>query len=83
MAIEPDVKDWTWVLHERCPECGEDVTTIPPEDVPGLIRSSAEVWADVLSRGDIGERPSPDVWSPLEYACHVRDVFCSSTSGSP
>lgn len=21
------------------------------------------------------ERPSPRVWSPLEYACHVRDVF--------
>ncbi len=20
-------------------------------------------------------RPSPGVWSPLEYACHVRDVF--------
>ncbi len=21
------------------------------------------------------ERPAPDVWSPLEYACHVRDVL--------
>ena len=21
-AIEPDTKDWTWVLHEPCPECG-------------------------------------------------------------
>ena len=21
------------------------------------------------------DRPRPDVWSPLEYACHVRDVF--------
>ncbi len=20
-------------------------------------------------------RPAPAVWSPLEYACHVRDVF--------
>ena len=20
-------------------------------------------------------RPAPDVWSPLEYACHVRDVL--------
>jgi hypothetical protein len=26
--------------------------------------------ADALRR-----RPSADVWSPLEYACHVRDVF--------
>jgi hypothetical protein len=75
MAIEPDTKDWTWVLHERCPECGEDVATIPGEDVPGLIRSTADAWAGVLLRDDVGERPSPDVWSPLEYACHVRDVF--------
>ena len=21
------------------------------------------------------ERPAPEVWSPLEYACHVRDVL--------
>ncbi len=75
MAIEPDVKDWTWVLNERCLECGEDVATIPPDDVPRLIRSTADVWTEVLSRDDVGERPSPDVWSPLEYACHVRDVF--------
>ena len=75
MTIEPDIKDWTWVLHERCPECGEDVATIPREDVPGLIRSTADAWAGVLSCDDVAERPSPDVWSPLEYACHVRDVF--------
>lgn len=22
MAIEPDTKDWTWVLDRPCPECG-------------------------------------------------------------
>ena len=75
MSIEPDTKDWTWVLHERCSECGEDVATIPPEDVPGLIRSTAGVWAELLAGDDVRQRPSPDVWSALEYACHVRDVF--------
>ena len=32
------------------------------------------VWSDVLRRPDVRERPAPEVWSPLEYACHVRDV---------
>jgi hypothetical protein len=31
-------------------------------------------WSDVLARVDAATRPSSEVWSPLEYACHVRDV---------
>ena len=27
-----------------------------------------------LARPDAAVRPVPAVWSPLEYACHVRDV---------
>ena len=26
MTIQPDDKDWTWVLDRRCPECGLDVS---------------------------------------------------------
>ncbi|HMO11754.1 MAG TPA: DinB family protein [Actinotalea sp.] len=29
----------------------------------------------VLARPNVHDRPRPDVWSPLEYACHVRDVY--------
>jgi hypothetical protein len=28
----------------------------------------------VLERADVGRRPRPGTWSPLEYACHVRDA---------
>ncbi len=28
----------------------------------------------MLARRDVRERPAAGVWSPLEYACHVRDV---------
>jgi hypothetical protein len=28
----------------------------------------------VLARSDVAGRPRPDVWSALEYGCHVRDV---------
>jgi DinB superfamily len=27
-----------------------------------------------LGREDVRTRPTPGVWSPLEYGCHVRDV---------
>jgi hypothetical protein len=29
----------------------------------------------LLTRSDVRDRPAPSVWSPLEYGCHVRDVF--------
>jgi hypothetical protein len=29
----------------------------------------------VLARPDARTRPDPETWSPLEYACHVRDVL--------
>jgi hypothetical protein len=29
----------------------------------------------VLARARVARRPSDDMWSPLEYGCHVRDVF--------
>ena len=41
---------------------------------PTSLANTAMTWSEVLARGDAGERPAPDVWSPLEYGCHVRDV---------
>jgi hypothetical protein len=75
MAIEPDTKDWTWVLERRCPECGFDAPSVSFDDVPGLIRGNAAAWPAILARPDSRDRPRVDRWSPLEYACHVRDVF--------
>ncbi|MDQ3645456.1 MAG: DinB family protein [Actinomycetota bacterium] len=74
MPITPDVKDWTWVLERSCPECGFDTRGVTPEMISGLLRENAARWAEVLQGSDLGHRPADDVWSPLEYACHVRDV---------
>ena len=74
-AVPPDDKDWRWVLSRPCGECGFDARTVALADVPELIRGNAAGWTDVLTRDDVAIRPSPTVWSPLEYACHVRDVF--------
>jgi DinB family protein len=74
MTIIPDTKDWTWVLQRPCPECGFDTQGFPAEAVPGMIMANAAAWQPVLE-GDTRTRPEPAKWSPLEYACHVRDVF--------
>ena len=72
--IEPDTKDWTWVISRRCPECGFDASTLSHTDVADHIRTDAGEWVRRLSAPDAAERPRPTVWSALEYGCHVRDV---------
>ncbi len=42
-----------------------------------MTRAAAAEWADILAgeQATLRQRPRPDRWSALEYACHVRDVF--------
>ena len=75
MNVTPDTKDWTWVLERPCNECGFDTRTLTHDHIAPLIRETARSWVDVLARPDVRQRPNDHVWSPLEYACHVRDVF--------
>lgn len=74
MTIEPDTKDWTWVLREPCPECGFDPARVVREQLADLIHDNTRGWYSALDGPDAATRPVPAVWSPLEYACHVRDV---------
>lgn len=73
-AIEPDTKDWTWVLERPCPECGFDAASVDPAGIGEAVRDNAERWQQVLATPDAATRPGPAVWSPTEYAAHVRDV---------
>jgi hypothetical protein len=75
MTIVPDTKDWTWVLDRVCDECGYDARSVIRDHVPSAIRRSAADWLEVLATPGVRRRPGPQIWSPLEYACHVRDVF--------
>jgi len=74
MSIEPDTKDWTWVLERPCVECGFDAAAVDPASLPALFRENAAAWRPVLADEDAAVRWAPHIWSPLEYACHVRDV---------
>jgi hypothetical protein len=73
-AIEPDDKDWTWVLARPCPECGYDAAAVAPTEVADRIRRDADEWIRRLADPDAATRRRPAVWSVLEYGCHVRDV---------
>lgn len=69
----PDTRDWTFVLTEPCPECrfapgGSSAT------VGVRLRDASPRWRAVLTRPGVTTRPEPDVWSPLEYACHVLEL---------
>ena len=75
MPITPDTKDWTWVLERVCPECGFDVRSFPREEMGERLRENALEWAPLLLDPRARTRPADDVWSALEYGCHVRDVL--------
>jgi hypothetical protein len=73
---EPDTKDWTWTLSRPCPECGLSAGEIGLEEIATRAFVAAEEWVQILrSSPAVAARPNPQVWSPLEYGAHVRDVF--------
>ena len=75
MPITPDTKNWTWVLERPCPECGFEAQSFGRDDVGHLIRENTADWQRILARVDVQRRPRADFWSPLEYGCHIRDVY--------
>lgn len=75
MQIEPDTKDWTWVLAQPCPECGLAAADVAATDIAPRVVADLPRWEAVLARVEARFRPEPATWSPTEYACHVRDVF--------
>ena len=74
MPIVPDDKDWTWVLERVCPECGFDTLDVDRDELASRIARTTDAWRTILDGPHVGERPDERTWSPLEYACHVRDV---------
>ncbi|MDN4174159.1 maleylpyruvate isomerase N-terminal domain-containing protein [Nocardioides sp. SOB77] len=73
-AVEPDTKDWTWVLERPCADCAYDAGSVDPGRLGGLVRTNATGWSAVLGDPAARERPAAGTWSVTEYACHVRDV---------
>jgi hypothetical protein len=74
--VTPDEKDWTWTLTRRCEDCGLAAGEVDPGTVAERAYVASEEWVQILgSHPAVEARPEPGTWSPLEYACHVRDVY--------
>ena len=71
--VPGDDRDWTFVIDQQCPECG--FQPIEVNQMAELLRSAAQRWQPVLARDDATQRPEAQTWSPVEYACHVRDMI--------
>lgn len=67
-----DTKDWTFVISDGCPQCG--FTPPPPAQTGARLRATIPAWQRALATSTASDRPDPMTWSPVEYACHVRDV---------
>ena len=63
-------------MDELCAECGFRYDT---DDAPAaaetIRRLAGEVAAALRTPTDLAARRRPELWSPLEYGCHIRDVF--------
>jgi len=65
------------VGDDVCRACGFTYAVGRVEIVPWL-RSDADAFVARLATIDetrVRQRPEPETWSPLEYACHLRDVL--------
>lgn len=61
---------------EPCAECGFGYDLAAAEDAAEAIAAGVGEIASLLNAGrDVRTRREPEVWSPLEYGCHVRDVL--------
>ncbi|MBF5001669.1 DinB family protein [Nocardia sp. BSTN01] len=61
---------------DRCAECGYQYR---PDEAPRaattILAGVAELAATLNDCPDARRRRLPELWSPLEYGCHVRDVL--------
>jgi hypothetical protein len=72
--IEPDTKDWTWVINEPCPECGFVAASIDVHRLGAHVRETTAAFLPAMAADNASVRPDDSTWSVLEYGCHLRDV---------
>ena len=70
---------WQWARAqtERCPQCGEDASSIDHAQLGDALLEAAAAWRDFLTLADersLRTIPGPGIFSPLQYGAHVRDI---------
>jgi hypothetical protein len=62
----------------KCDECGIDEQGLSIHDALDALRSFPRRYTEAVAEMDdesLRRRPTPDVWSALEYLVHVREVL--------
>jgi hypothetical protein len=62
---------------DHCDECGFRYSATAA-DIPSALTALAARYGTVLTTtplASLAARPAPETWSPLEYACHFRDIL--------
>lgn len=70
--------DWTRIQRDPCPQCGQHPAALSPSSLGELAVESSVAWREfLLEEDDIYLRtiPEPGVFSPIQYAAHVRDIL--------
>lgn len=63
---------------DRCDECGFVYADLPRHQIASALVLVGRQYPPRLRWTDpntLRRRPAPRTWSPIEYACHVRDVL--------
>jgi len=62
---------------DHCNACGFVYASISPAEIPNALEAIGQEYRARLNADPsvLRARSDPDVWSALEYSCHVRDVF--------
>src|SRR5271154_3046689 len=61
-------------LVELCTQCRYSYPALARAEIAPELRRLANSYSELLGRADplrLRAHPQPDVWSALEYACHV------------
>jgi hypothetical protein len=71
---------WEWVLIQStaCPQCGDDPASLDRFALGPAAVASVDPWDRFLTDADdayLRTYPHQGVWSPIEYAAHVRDML--------
>lgn len=78
MQDAPEGWEWVRIQSEPCPQCGQDPARLPVGALGSATVDAAARWRTFLECADPEElrrSRAPEVWTPLQYAFHVRDML--------
>jgi len=70
---------WQWARAQtdRCPQCGHHPAAMARDQLGPVLIEQAQSWRVFLTKAGDAElrtNPAPGIFSPIQYAAHVRDI---------